>query len=344
MAQSGRGKIVPLAAGWGVLLLVSGHSPRAHAGPERIQFIYSAPASCPNQEAFEREVHNRTRAVFQSAGRASQRSFRISIRLQNKQFAGNVAEENAPRPSSAQDIAGEQCGDVVTALAVRTALAIDGGAAPPMPPLLPSFKSAPISPYLDSHAHAHPYVPATIPRLDTRAPRPPFRLSIGTQFAAVGAVSPGAAPAASFFIDGSRLGDGAEGFSVRLSILRAQNHVVVNQEIVSMEWIAGRVEGCPLHRRFGRITFVPCLSIDAGTLEWTANPPGSTRTWVASNLLARGQLAIIGPLVAEAQAGLVVPFTRDRFGFGPHEGSGKVVHKVPILGASAGAGLALRFP
>lgn len=332
MRLPGRPWAILLYAGCAALIL--GPSSAAHAEPERIQLLYSAPASCPGQQNFAAEVRARTRGAFQSAQRASKRSFRIQVIQRENQYLGYLIQESPSGIARSNDIAWERCDELVSALAIKTALAIDGEAETPMPELAPRLRPPPPQPFLHS--------PATIPPY--RLQRPPWTLGFGTQFSATGAISPGFAPAASFFVDWSRIGDGAEAFSVRLSILRAQNHVIVNQEIVTMEWIAGRLEGCPLHRRFERVTFVPCVALDAGTLEWTADPPGITRRWFSANLVSRVQLAVVGPLLAEAQVSLVVPFTRDRFGFGPQQSSGLAIHKVPILSASAGAGLALRFP
>lgn len=316
--------------------LILGYPQGALADPEteRIQIIFQAPAACPSQDAFTDEVRARTRAAFVSAGRASNRTFRIRIHQHKQIFTGRVIQERPGGISKSDDIHWENCGDLISALAIKTALAIDDHTEAPMPPLLPALKPPPPQPFLHSLA--------TIPSF--YAETPPFHVSFGTQFSAAGALSPGFAPASAFFIDLSRTGDGAEAFSLRLSVLRAHNHVIVHREIFSMEWIAGRLEGCPLHRRDERFTFIPCVGIDAGTIEWTANPPGVTRYWISGNLIARIQFSIVGPLLAEAQASLVIPFIRDRFGLGSQESSGLAVHKVPILSGSAGAGLALRFP
>jgi hypothetical protein len=111
-----------------------------------------------------------------------------------------------------------------------------------------------------------------------------------------------------------------------------------------MKLVASRLEGCPLHRRFGTLTFAPCFAVDTGVVAWEADSPIAVRQWLAANIIGRAQVTLFERLVLEGQIAAVIPLVRDKFGFGDNELTGRVVHEVPVLTGSASAGVGVRFP
>jgi hypothetical protein len=61
--------------------------------------------------------------------------------------------------------------------------------------------------------------------------------------------------------------------------------------------------------------------------------------WTAAGVELSGEVRLFGPLTLGAEAGLLLPFRRDRFRFDPDTD----LHEVPAAGFSGGVGLGLFF-
>jgi hypothetical protein len=332
----GRARRGPLLIAFAVALCGSAGHALALESPERIRTFYAAPPGCPGEADFAGELRSRTRRPWIAAGRSSERTFRVAITSNKGAFRGRLITESPSGTKRSDEIVGDRCEDVVSALAIKTGLAIDGGPPRPLPPVFPIE--------LETPARADPPItpPPALLRLDDR--ELPWRFTIGAQLTAQGGVAPGIAAAASLFADLSRIGEGEDAATVRISVMRAQTYLIANQEIVTMKLVASRLEGCPLHRRFGALTFAPCFAVDTGVVAWEADPPNVIRQWLAASVIGRAQVTLFGRLVLEGQIATVIPIVRDKFGFGDDEVSGRSVHEVPVLTGSASAGVGVRFP
>lgn len=303
----------------------------AEETPERIHIDYTAPPGCPNAGAFERELKRRTRRSWTPAGRVSARTLTVSITSDKGLYRGRFLLEDPAGSSQSDEVPWEGCGDIVAALAVKAAIAIDGSPPSLMPAVGPRF------PLWDE---PWPVRPA----LFVLGERPqPWSLTVGANLSAIGAISPFLTPAASVHIDMSRSGEGLGATTVRISILRAIEDIDVDGDIVTMQWIASRLEVCPLKRLIPPISLSPCMAVDTGAIEWKLTPPGAARHWVTVDLIGRTQLTLFERLVLEFQAGVVVPLTRNEFGLGDRL-SGKSVHRVPVISGMFGGGTGVRFP
>lgn len=333
----GRARRIPLLIAFTGALCVSAASALAlDAPPERIRTLYAAPAGCPDKTQLASEIRKRTRRPWIPAGRSSERTFRIAVTSSAGTFRGRLLTESPSGAKQSDDVIGDNCQDVVSALAIKTALAIDGGPPRPLPPVFPG---EPETPAREDPRFMHP---VALLRLDARDL--PWRFTVGAQITALGGVAPGVSAAGSLFADLSRIGEGEDAGTLRISVMRAQNYVIANQEIITMKLVASRLEGCPLHRRFGALTFAPCFAVDTGVVEWEADPPSVIRQWLAASIIARTQVTLFGRLVLEGQVSAVLPIVRDKLGFGDEEVTGRLVHEVPVLTGSASGGVGVRFP
>jgi hypothetical protein len=332
----GRARRGPLLIAFAGALCGSAGQALALEAPERIRTLYAAPPGCPGEAEFAGELRKRTRRPWIAAGRSSERTFRVAVTSAGGVFRGRLITESPSGAKRSDEIVGDRCEDVVSALAIKTGLAIDGGPPRPLPPVFPGALE---SPAREDPRFMHP--PAFL-RLETRDL--PWRFTIGAHLTALGGVAPGVATAGSLFADLSRIGEGEDAATLRISVMRAQSYLIANQEIVTMKLVASRLEGCPLHRRFGALTFAPCFAVDTGVVAWEADPPGAVRQWLAANIIGRAQVTLFGRLVLEGQVAAVIPLVRDKFGFGDDEVTGRAVHEVPVLTGSASAGVGVRFP
>jgi hypothetical protein len=95
---------------------------------EQLKVVYRAPAGCPPQEAFVAEVASRTsKAKLGDDLGATARSRTIDVRIAARggQYFGRVSLLDIGNKGKPRELVGRTCTEVVSALALVTALAID---------------------------------------------------------------------------------------------------------------------------------------------------------------------------------------------------------------------------
>jgi hypothetical protein len=341
----------------------------AHADvTEPIRIEVTAPDGCPGRDAFVAEVTART-AKARIAGPGEQaRAFTVTIVRAGKRARGALVIDDPRGPGGAREVSGESCGEVASALALVTALAIDPKAKtaarlPPPPPRAPRAPAAPSRP--------PPVVPLTPPR----APRPPppftrspwwgpigeplpaaptppprarSRFAIALRGGVASALAPRLLPVIGASIEIARVDAGVLAPTLRLSMLRADSSaelVGAGPQRARFRSTLGRLEGCPLRIEIvPRLTALPCALFEAGALSADGSSPFSpasaTRPWLAPGALGRVQVDVIGDLVVEVEGGAVFPIVRDTFLFAPS----LVAHEVPVAGGFVGGGVGVHFP
>jgi hypothetical protein len=334
---------------------------------EPIHIAFVAPSGCPDATSFLEQVRARTLKARRAEAGESARTFTVTVTQQAQRIHGRLKIEDPPAPPSVRDVSGEQCSEIVSALALITALAIDPRAstapqatlpAPPKPPV--EEKPAPEAPEDTPPPALPPPVPAELPAprpgpspLPRSAPPallpsallPRWRTSLGMHFTLLGAVAPGILPGAEGFLALERTGSATLSPAFRLSALWAESGAIRRgPALASFTWMAWRLEGCPL--RFtpsARVRLSPCGLLDAGMLQaegrGRAAAGRSLRPWIAPGLLGRLELEATKELFFEVEGGATFPLVRDTFYIAPATD----VHRVPVAGALFAAGAGVRF-
>ena len=356
----------------------------AQAGQEAIHITFGAPPSCPDARAFAREVQARTaRAKLAAAGEARRRTFRVTVTQERGVSRGQLTIDDpaATGAPAVREVSGQSCAEVVSALALVSALAIDPNAstaprappaeveqpaeAPAPPP--PAGAAAPAAPQPDRPPRRTPARPAEPPPAAPPSGPTRWRLQGGAHATAVGAIAPDLVPGVHVFLDATRTRlEGAEDSSgplspsLRLGAISATSGVIDTElGTASFRWTVGRLEGCPIAIDLdAQVTARPCLELDVGALEGSGNGEAfsgrDSRFWGDVGALLRLQWVALDLVLVEAEAGLTAPFVRYRFAFcrGPGSVAGQpcpkdhelVVHETPGVGGSLGLGVGIRFP
>ncbi|MBI4703371.1 MAG: hypothetical protein HY744_19830 [Deltaproteobacteria bacterium] len=156
---------------------------------ERVSLEYRASAGCPSRDDFMAQVAARTSLARWVESPAAERRFAVAVSKRGRKTAGKLAIQSLDGAVATREVAGESCDEVVAALALVVALAIDPkarveptpapaspAAAPgPVEPVGPAAPSAPASPSGPSGpapgpTSAAPSPPAAAP---AAAPLPP---------------------------------------------------------------------------------------------------------------------------------------------------------------------------
>jgi hypothetical protein len=272
----------------------------ASAAParERVHLAYQAPAACADRAVLEEAVAARAPAVLFTAPAGSARTFAVVITETEAGYQGSLAVDGVGGTGS-RELAAARCDDLVEALALVIALAID-----------PAALSAPAPAPPPSRAEAPP--PA--------APSP-WGGAVVVGAGASGGVIPSPSPALSAEVRLLRRGLG----HAALALVAGSSDRSTDGGNATFRWLSGRGSLC-WQMLQGPIDADACAHLEVGGI--TAEGSGvarayqATRTWLAPgpHVAARwsGRL-----LLVEAQAGVSVPILRDRYHFEP----GMTVHR-----------------
>jgi hypothetical protein len=328
--------------------LVTGLSASPAFAQHAARVEYSVDATCPGQDDFLARVRARTdRLERTTPDDEATPVYRVSATVTEGAAHGRL-EMVDPSGISARDVDGVTCEDVVDALALVLALAID-----------PNASSAPIAPALAPPADA---LPAAAPPI-APAPVPP-RLHVSG--AAAGELTGGIAPKVllgpTFYVEVDWLREDAAGspesgravgpslqvrpiVDVRLALSLASTSTTSSTVgSADFSWTVGRAEVCPVGAFWGTVAAMPCVRFDAGVLGATGRgvdvPSTKSRPWLAAGALARVRWTIARPIFVEVDGAVLAPIVRDHFYFARPQ---TTVYDVPAAGAEAGAAVGARF-
>ena len=231
----------------------------------------------------------------------------------------------------------DTCSDVVDALALMVALAIDPGAVNPVP-AAPSARAPEV---LSAAASA----PASSLAPAARSHDDGGMLG-GVDFAVATDVMPQLVLAGSPYVGWRATGARLFAPSFRLSfILAGSGTLDVTGGTARFTWTVGRLDGCPIAWPRGALRVSECVRLEGGTLEVAGGmgvtaPRSSPRGWAAIGPLARAEWSFLPPVFVDAEAGALVRVTQDRFYFNPGM---TTAFEVPALGVTAGVGVGALF-
>jgi hypothetical protein len=329
----------------------------ARADEEPIDLSYRAYEGCPSERQFLEQVVGRAAKTLVASERARGRKFVVTVAPQRKEAVGKL-EIVSGETTASREVTGANCNEVVSALALFTALAIDPNA---------SMEPAPSSPAHDETSDAGappaPSASSSAAPLLTKAPPldetggPPERINgnarnrhllagahaLGLGAFVGGSATPSVAWGGALFAQWSTLGFGAYR-------LNGAYFVKSENDQASFRLFTGRLDACPLDfSPRPSIVLEPCLAFELGRVEATAKSTASIaassqrRWWVAGDLLGRLRYSLLPGVFAELEGGLSVPFTRYVFILGTETDVRGQVHRVPALGWVVGLGLGARI-
>lgn len=290
-----------IAAALAIVLAAPGAS-AADTEPIRVRF--EAPDGCPGEAAFLDQVRARTAKARVAAPGEKARTFAVRLTQEGRSIHGRLAIEESSAQTELREITAERCAEVVSALALITALAVDPQAstapparlpAPPLPapavtgsigsdPALPGGPSAPVAapprarlPPNHPAPYFHPWswadldilpLPA-IPWIPPEIP-PRWRFSAGVEVAAIGGFAPLLAVGSTLFVEAALTDRRAFAFapSIRLAALQADSGLIgLGPIITRFQLHLARAEVCPMRVMLvDTLAISPCASFDVGAL------------------------------------------------------------------------------
>jgi hypothetical protein len=324
---------------------------------EAVEIVYEAPGGCPGRDKFVEEMRARTTRFRVVAKSDATRTVAVEIHADAGGSTGRLLVRESDGREASRSVSAKRCEEVVTALALIAAVAIDPTAlsnAPPNPAPPPGPAPAPPPPPASRPPAAPPSeapppnaAPPRVAVVSEEAPRTSrFRLAVGAELAAMFATAPEPLIGLRPFIELGSFGHRSVAPYFRLSFMR-RGGSQAETEIGggTFTWTAARLEAGPIRYPPARAFAIqPGVFFDGGAIEATgedaADAHRETRAWLAPGALLRASWSPLRVLVVEAEGGLAVPLLRYRFFFGPDA----TLWQVPPLAGTAGIGIGVRFP
>jgi hypothetical protein len=338
----------------------------ARADPLPLRIDFQAPPGCPSEEVFLDEIRWRTALARTAAVGEAALEVRARITRRGDVHHGHLVLGGRER--IVREIDGQICDEVVSALALVTALAVDPGAsiarrppsggmpvvpppAPPAPPFPPGPGAAGGAPVAADSLPAPEIVGPPLPVVpappDVPPPREGTSFGLGAWASAAFAVAPrpllGGGVAADWRFPGRWTP------SLRLGVEVAGTGAFdVGPGGASLLRAAGRVQGCMFAwRPAAWLSLVPCLAGGGGALHAEGIVKGTvthvgqvTVPWAALGALPRIELGS-GRWAFGLEGGPVFPLVQRSFVF---QSPAYVVSTLPPVTATVGIGATVRFP
>lgn len=291
-----------------------------------------------NAGEFSRELARRTTLVRPAEPGEPALTFAIELASTPHAARGRLTIVESDGRRTTRDVAGANCHEVLSAMALIAALAVDPFAslsAEPEPVRVPQPESAPVPSVLERAA-------------GTRDRQRRLSWRVGYRVIARTAIAPGLTAGQSIGV-GVGYDDGVLEPRVTIDASLARSATVdgPGASSAAFEWRSLHLTVCPLRwQAVYRLSLRPCALVEGGRLAGRGTGADAASSPSAPWWAVGGELAvdasIVGPLAAEASASLFVPLTGSRFFFAPDTPE-NTVHEVPRLGFGAGVGLGLLF-
>jgi hypothetical protein len=353
--------VKPVCFGLLVGLAFWGAAAYGQEGPIRLDF--EAPAGCPGRDEFIAHVRARTERVhFVGGDTASVSELYVKADYEGDRAVGRL------RLGKSQDaerlVTGKNCPDVISALALIAAVAIDPTAItdPVMPGQATVAPAAPASPDPASQERALEVPILVAPEKPEPAPERRSPLAWLGGMGAQGEISRGLGPRSITLAGGSIFGEAGLALgatwkpAVRLAALLAASPTVLPEQTpdsgaATFTLMAGRLSFCPLEfSPLASFRVRPCADFELGQLTGKGRPVDNgsvtslrtgAMTRVAVGQSAQGRIRVASRLWLEMEAAAREPLLRQNFVF--HTPDVAVVSVSPVE-LFAALGLGVHFP
>jgi hypothetical protein len=330
---------VPRVPTFLILLAVLLSSAGARADDAAVPLVldYTAPAGCPDSEQFLHQIAARTALARPALPNERAMKLTVVIKEVTGGDRGSLELESVDGATSARRVSAANCEQVVSALALMTALAVD-----------PNASTAPVA-----KKEAPPQKPPTVPSKESEKPRAGdfrperrsgthWRLQLGMGLEGLAGVAPKALLLARPSAELGSAGGSRWSSAFRLSAGFGPSAGQDSGGAFSL--LTGRVEGCPRFDVAHALQISPCVAFDAGKLEVRGVGVAPTerveRPWLAAGAVGRLEWKVATVLVLELAGEMFLPLVRDRF----FVNSDATVHRTPPVVGGGTVGLGVRFP
>ena len=295
---------------------------------EKVRVTYEASAGCPDSGAFLDQVRARVGATWEAPPNELARTIEVRVTGGGERSVARIDFVDENNQPITRVVTAKTCDEVVTGIALVTALAIESRIAEAVGKSEPATAAAPTAPQSQPKpAEPAPEAPkVTTPpseptpvRTQPEKPSPPPHFDIGGGVATSLGLLPGVARGVRGFI-GLGWSDGPD-FRIGGDFLSAGDVASdVNGNVYESTFTIarGRASACPFALP-GRVRLLPCGGVEVGQLKATGQsatrPSGlqvdgdsASALWIAPFLSLRADITL-GAFFVESEVSLAVPLS-----------------------------------
>lgn len=289
---------------------------------EAFRVVWSTTGGCGDAASFLAELKSRTSRLRPARDGEAATTLVVSMHREAAGARGHLTVSKPDGDTIVREVPGRTCQEVTSAMALIAALMVDPLAA------------------LSERAERAPEPPALPP---TAPERRAWAFGLEARLTSRSAIAPGFTwgEAAGLTLIWQALSFRP---SLQLSAHRARATTSRSLGSAQLTWTAAQLTLCPVSLQPGaRWDIRACALFQAGRLLGEGydnpNPEAAAVFWSSVGLQGELRVELVGPLWLGLEAGLIRPFTHERFYVDPAQ----TLHQVPTWGASFGAGLGLLF-
>jgi hypothetical protein len=302
--------------------------------PIPIRIVFDAPADCSTVEVFYQGVRSRTDRVRRAETGETGTELGVRVTKTSGSVHGELNITSEHGESDRREVDGETCNEVVEALSLTAALALDPTA---------RVSPAPIAPV--------PAPPAVVPPQPCPPPPPPpepsgaFELGLHARATAAQVVTPDVSFGGSIGASVRPMASRPTGPTFGFAVAYLGNDLVAEPEAVMTHMSTASVSACPIRFRAGSVFFLsPCALVEGGFLEArgieVSNPAWAVRMWWSVGLEVVVEAELGAGFSLELAPSLDVPLVKRRFTTGnPPEPAGET----PAVSPGVGLGIGYHF-
>jgi hypothetical protein len=288
-----------------------------------VEVDFEGPDGCSGAKAFFSSLRSRTNHVRQAEADEARAILRVRLSREHGQVIGELRMIDNHGGTDTLKVQGASCNDVVQALSLTAALALDPTSVLSVPRAAPSAVAAatgvPANPAEVLPAVKQPVpVPlaaAETPSTSAPSPLPSFELGAGPVGLAVlsGSFSPGISVVARKTLGG----DGAFHPTLGLALAYVRNDVLESPQAARVALAGIGASACPVRWTASVLRVQPCALLLAGWLRATGRQmthAGTVdRLWLSAGLTIRVAAFLGRGFSLELEGGINAPLVKRRF-------------------------------
>lgn len=340
-----------LAAGHLSLVIATAAVAAAVADNETkpVEVDFEGPEGCSGANAFFAGLRSRTEHVRRADGNEPRTTLEVRLSRERGRVVGELRMIDDRGETDTRKVQGPSCDDVVQALSLTAALALDPTALVAGPPEAPRADAdateepaqPEVAPPEPAEPPSPPVVVAPTPPVSEATPAPVFGSELGVGVVGLsllsGSISPGIAVAVR-----KTFGQGQGAFrpTVGLAVSYVRNDVFQTPQDAEVALLGGGATLCPLRLAASILTVRPCALVLAGWLRAAGRQVTHVNTvdraWLSAGLTVRSAAALGRGLSVELEGGISAPLLeRSFYSTVPRN----VVAKTPVISPIVSVGL-----
>ncbi len=321
-----------------LLLILAAAVPEAETGKKPVEVQFEGPAGCGGTGSFFASLRSRMEHVRIAEDDESRTTLQVRLSRERTRVVGELRIIDDSGTTDMRKVQGMSCDDVLQALSLTAALALDptavlsvspmgsdkdattaGAPAGPEPPPPSRADEAP-APVAEKPA-APPAPKPSEPSVTVSAAPPPPRhvpsVEVGAGLVGLSLLSGGSSLGAALSLYKS-LGSG-EVFrpAVGLTLIYARNDVHHTPSPAAATLLAAGISVCPVRVNASVLALQPCAALWGGVLEAAGRSLTQeervSRLWLSTGLSLRSLVSLGHGLALQVEGGFQVPFLRRRY-------------------------------